>query len=194
MPIPEGGDEDRKDIGVKPTRPRPGRWIATLSAIVLAGSLGYVALQPKDPPVEATARTTVEETAAAVPEEKPAATPEEIAAMKAEQEAEDMERAVRKQLCLDYGERYVAARTGVQLVKAVQLSQAAGCDWKGMLHADAVTHDFIPEAVESMRAMDASEVTTGGSTAENDSERLDRLDESITELDRKVDALRYRIR
>lgn len=195
MPMPETGDESRKDIGMQPGRRRPGVWVGTLFTLLLAGSVGYAVLQPKDPEVKsAPAQETIDEATTSTVEKTPGPTPEQLAAMKAEEEAEDMERAVREQLCLDYGERYVAAKTGVQLVKAVQLSQAAGCDWKGMLHADAVTHDFVPEAVESMRNMDASEVTTGGSTAEADSDRLDKLDDSITELDRKVDALRYRTR
>ena len=124
----------------------------------------------------------------------PEPTPEEVAEKEKRLDEAAMEVAVQKQLCLDYGERYVAARTGVQLVKAVQLSQAAGCDWKGMLHADATTHDFIPEAVEAMRRLEASEVTTGGSAAEEEADRMEKLEESISDLDRKVDELRYCVR
>lgn len=186
--------QDREALGIdgKP-RPRRLKWLGALSAVALIGAVGYAYVQ-HEPSEKPTA--VVEAPAAAEPAAPPTPEPtaEEIAAAKAEERAEDMERAVQEQLCLDYGERYVAAKTGVQLMKAVQLSQAAGCDWKGMLHADAVTHDFVPEAVEAMRRLDASEVTTGGSSTEEDADRLDKLDRSISDLDTKVDQLRYRIR
>jgi hypothetical protein len=186
--------QDREALGIdgRPRR-RGTRWLGALCGVALLGAVGYAYVkdEPDETPVVATQPTSIDEPA---PEPTPEPTAEEIAEAKAEQRAEDMERAVQEQLCLDYGERYVAAKTGVQLMKAVQLSQAAGCDWKGMLHADAVTHDFVPEAVEAMRRLDASEVTTGGSSTEEDADRLDRLDRSISDLDSKVDQLRYRIR
>jgi len=186
--------QDREALGIdgRP-RPRRTRWIGAFSGVALIGAVGYAYLHdgPVEKPPVAVEAPEVEEPAV-VPTPEP--TEEEIAEAKARQRAEDMEHAVREQLCLDYGERYVAAKTGVQLMKAVQLSQAAGCDWKGMLHADAVTHEFVPEAVEAMRRLDASEVTTGGSSTEEDADRLDKLDRSISDLDTKVDQLRYRIR
>lgn len=197
VPRPDALGDDRDAIGID-GNPRPrhgGRWFAAIAAVALAGGVGYLTFQGQDPatekaPVtEATAPTTPKPQ---IEEMKPS--PEEIAASEKEERDEAMEEAVKDEICTDYGKRYVKARTGVELVRSVQLSQAAGCDWGAMLRADAATHDFIPEAVEAVGRLDVHEVTTGGSTMEEDADTMDDLKTRIQDIDRKVDELRYRVR
>lgn len=111
-----------------------------------------------------------------------------------EPEPQFTEADVRQEMCADYGKRYLKARTGVELVRTVQLSQAAGCGWTSMLRADAATHDFVPEALKIAQEMEAEDVPTSGFASAESAEALDRMSDRIGELDRKVDQLRYRIR
>lgn len=197
MPRPEALGDDRDAIGIdgRPRTRHGRRWSAAIAALALAGGVGYLTFQEKDAPSENPQIARPVTPAPAQPqfdETKP--TPEEIAASEKEERDEAMEEAVKDEICTDYGKRYVRARTGVELVRAVQLSQAAGCDWGAMLRADAATHDFIPEAVEAVGRLDVHEVTTGGSSTESDAEAIDDLKTRIEDIDRKVDELRYRVR
>lgn len=111
-----------------------------------------------------------------------------------EAEPEFAEADVRQAMCDEYAKRYLKARTGVDLVRAVQLSQAAGCGWNAVLHSDAATHDFVPGALKVAQEMQAEDVPTEGSSSAESIERIDRLSDKLGDLDRKVDELRYRVR
>lgn len=196
MPRPEALGDDRDTIGIdgKPRKRHGKRWFAAIAALAMAGGVGYLTFGDEGTPEDGRIVEPAVPTApkAQVEEAKP--TPEEVAASEKEERDEAMEEAVKDDLCTDYGERYVKARTGVELVRAVQLSQAAGCDWGVMLRADAATHDFIPEAVEAVGRLDVHEVTTGGSSTESDAETIEAMKTRIDDIDRKVDELRYRVR
>lgn len=139
---------------------------------------------------DATTRTA--ESTAPVPagEESP------DAATQTEEDAEPefAEGDVRQAMCEEYAKRYLKARTGVDLVRSVQLSQAAGCGWNAVLHADAATHDFVPGALKVAQEMQAEDVETEGSSSTDSIDKIDRLSDKLSDLDRKVDELRYRVR
>lgn len=197
VPRPEALGDDRDAVGIdgKARTRHGGRWFATIAAIALAGGVGYLTFQGQGDTVEKEPVTQPAASTAPKPQlEEAKPSPEEIAASEKEERDEAMEEAVKDEICTDYGKRYVKARTGVELVKAVQLSQAAGCDWGAMLRADAATHDFIPEAVEAVGRLDVHEVTTGGSSTEKDADAIDDMKTQIQDIDRKVDELRYRVR
>lgn len=177
---------------------RLGFVLVACLAIALLAFAGWNAWSPKaaaPTPAKAVApdvpRQTLPEP---VEQREPEPTPEE----KAEEDLRDrqivMEPLVRKDMCEEYGKRYLAARTGVQLVRSVQLSQAAGCDWSAMLHADAATHGFTPEALAVAQRMEAEEVPTAASIAGDDAETIDRLSSKIDDVERKVDEIRWRVR
>lgn len=136
--------------------------------------------------------TTIPENAAE-PEEIEQ-TPEEKTEAEAELAQAELEPQVRADMCEDYGERYVAAKTGVELVRAVQLSQAAGCGWEAMLHADAATHRFLPEALAVAKRMEAEEVETIASTSSGDAELIDDLRRKIENIEEITTDIRRRQR
>ncbi len=121
-------------------------------------------------------------------------TPEEKAEAEAELAQAELEPQVRADMCEDYGERYLAARTGVELVRSVQLSQAAGCGWEAMLHADAATHRFLPEALAVAKRMEAEEVDSIASTSSVDPELLDEMSRRIERIESTTQDIRRRQR
>jgi flagellar basal body-associated protein FliL len=149
--------------------------LAVAIAVALLGLGTWFALKGGRTPAKQSAAASVDGTT--VPEAAPKAVPEPVmtAEQKAEEEAEEDARVrtevlaerVRTDMCDDYGKRYVEADTGVKLVRAVQLSQAAGCGWNHILHA---------------------------SVASQDTETLDALSRKIDEIDRKTDQIRWRSR
>lgn len=146
-------------------------------------------------PATTTTNTTTSQVDASPAETSDAETDRTDAAEPQEEaEPEFAEADVRQAMCDEYAKRYLKARTGVDLVRAVQLSQAAGCGWNAMLHSDAATHDFVPGALKVAQEMQAEDVPTEESSSAGSVERIDRLSEKIDDLDRKVDELRYRVR
>ena len=176
--------------------------LAVAIAVALLGLGTWFALKGERNPAKQSAEAVVDGTtvleAAPKAAPEPVMTAEEKAAEEAEEDArvraEVLAERVRTDMCDDYGKRYVEADTGVKLVRAVQLSQAAGCGWKHILHADAATHRFVPEALAAAREMEAEDVPTAASVASQDTETLDALSRKIDEIDRKTDQIRWRSR
>jgi hypothetical protein len=147
--------------------------------------------QPISQSVESAAAPVVDEPAAASGADEKSDGPAEE---QEEAEPEFAEGDVRQAMCEEYAKRYLKARTGVDLIRAVQLSQAASCGWNAMLHADAATHDFVPGALKVAQEMQADDVPTEAGTSADSIEKIDRMADRIGDLDRKVDELRYRVR
>jgi len=195
---PTGLREDRNG-------PRKGRTVLILLGLAIMMLLGWAAISShtssgsKDEvaasePKAAPSRTSEPSSVAVTQPEADQRTPEQ----KAEEEAEEariaLEPQVRADMCEDYGERYIAARTGVELVRTVQLSQAAGCGWESMLHADAATHRFLPEALAVAKRMEAEEVPTMASTSTGDAELLEDMNRRIERIESSTDDIRRRVR
>lgn len=103
-----------------------------------------------------------------------------------------MEGQVRDELCQDLAKRYLAAKSSVELARNVQLSQANQCGWRAIMENDAETHDFTPEALAVAKKLEEGEVTSVDGAA-GLSDKIDRLQSKVNDVQSDVNSLKYRI-
>jgi len=144
---------------------------------------------PRTPPPAAAETSTTPEPEAG--KETPP-TPRELAEEEARLDRLATIDQVRVLLCRETAERYMAARTGVQLARAIQISQANRCGWKYIMAEDAKTHGLTPEALEAAAEVEQGEVSSADGGAAGMAGDLDAMRRKLSNQESEISRLRYR--